>query len=99
MPTNEQKGLFIPRVVLYDTQLSPALKMVYAAMIEATDDDGICCLSAKTLGERLTMGEAAVNRNRLELCRIGYIQHVPGTNRNYKLLKIKKKKERTHENT
>ena len=86
----ERKGLYIPRVVLYDTQLSSSMKLVYAAMIEAAED-GICRLSSAEIGERSGLTAAAALANRHNLCRCGYVQLVPHTNHNYQLLKIKRK--------
>ena len=42
MMADERKGLYIPRAVLYDSQLGYSMKFVYSVMIEGMDEDRIC---------------------------------------------------------
>lgn len=88
---DEQKGLFIPRKILYNPNLGNTAKLVYAVMVEGKDADNICRMSSQDIADRLLITKAAANNARLQLCRLGYVQLIPGTQKNY-LIKAKKKK-------
>ena len=92
MMADERKGLWIPRVVLEDEGLGQTMKLVYAVMIEGMDEQNICRMSAQDVADRLKLTGAAVNGARLKLCDLGYVDRIPKTRNNYKMLKIKRKR-------
>ena len=79
MADGKRMGLYIPRALIDDTQLSPPLRMVLAAMIEAADEYGVCRLRAREIGEICGMAEAAASQGRLALARAGYVERVRGS--------------------
>lgn len=76
MAEDKRMGLYIPRALIEDTQLSPPLRMVLTVMIEAADEDGVCRMSARRIGEQCGMSENAAAQDRLVLLRLGYIERV-----------------------
>lgn len=97
MMADERKGLYIPRAVLYDSQLGYSMKFVYSVMIEGMDEDCICRLSSEEIGNRIGITKGAANQNRKKLCRLGYVRLIPNTQRNYRIMKIRKRKEANNE--
>lgn len=78
---SDARGLYIPEAVLKDTQLSPNLKVVYAAMLAHAAPDGLCDASCVVIGHEIGMEATAVQANRRRLAAVGYIDVVPNTTR------------------
>lgn len=93
MTADERKGLYIPRVVLEDEGLGSTMKLVYAAMIQGMDEFNVCRMSAQDIADRLKVTKVTANNARLKLCNFGYVRPVLNTRSNYKIMKIKRKKE------
>lgn len=68
-------GLYIPRALIEDTQLSPPTRMVLAVMIESADADDICRKTAKDIADRCGMTASTASTNRKVLMRLGYVEH------------------------
>lgn len=90
------KGLYIPRVILTDSQLEPSQKIVYSAMLAAMDDRYVCRQTAAELGKPICMTVEAVTHNRRKLCQLGYIERIDRTSRNYLMRRYKEAKEKNH---
>lgn len=91
----DSKGLWIPRVVLEDAKLTLTMKMVYAVMIEGMDEYNLCRMSSHEIAERLDVTSATASNTRIQLCNLGYVDRIPKTRNNYKMLKIKRKRKET----
>lgn len=91
---DKQKGLYIPRFILTDNQLEPSQKIVYSAMLAAIDDQYICRQTAAEIGKTINMTVEAVAYNRRRLCKLGYIECIDRTSRNYLMIRYKKAKEK-----
>ncbi len=76
MADDKRMGLYIPRRLIDDWQLSSPPKMVYAVMLAAADADGLCSLSGREVGERCGMTVYAASQNRRKLLDLGYLDKV-----------------------
>ncbi len=87
MADDKRMGLYIPRRLIDDWQLSPPAKMVYAVMLAAADEVGMCQLSAHQIGVRCGISATAVTQNRRKLMGIGYISKESDTSRDFYCMK------------
>lgn len=92
------KGLYLPEEVVTDTQIGAAQKIVLAVMLANADEDGICRMSAKQIGDVCGMTYVAAQQNRLKLCQYGYAELCPNSQRNYRLLRCLRCVEADHGN-
>ncbi len=87
MADGKHTGLYIPRKVVDDWQISAPMKLVLAVMLKNTDKYGICSLTGRKIGEDCGMMPATVSQNRKRLERNGYIEKIPGTPCNFRVKK------------
>ncbi len=88
----DKNGLYIPEKILTDGQIGSTQKIVYAMMVAKMGDDSVCRLSARRIGELLGITAPTAQNARLALARLGYIQLVPKTQCNYRILHFRKKR-------
>lgn len=93
----EDKGLYLASELLTDDQLGAGQKIVYGVMLTNADADGVCRMSARQIGNVCGMTHTAVQAARLKLCCLGYAELVPDTQRDYRIMKIRKRKEANNE--
>lgn len=81
------KGLYIPPEILADSQLGSSSKMVYAVMVESAESDGFVRITSPELGARTGMTSKAAVHNRWILRKLGYVEPIPKTKHNYRIVK------------
>ncbi len=89
---DNRKGLYIPPRILSDGQIGSTQKIVYATMVAEMGEDNICRLSSRQLAEKLGMTAPTAQNARLALVNRGYIQPVPRSQCNYRILHFRKKR-------
>lgn len=92
----ENKGVYIPPELLADDQIGAGHKIVYAIMLANADEDGICRMSARKIGDLRGATEHAVQSCRLKLCHFGYAERLPDSDREYRLLKYLERRRDGH---
>jgi hypothetical protein len=89
--TTKKKKMVIPRCVMNDTRLSHVSKVCFGLVSRECEEEGMCFMTAKDMGEELGYGESVMYKCILELRDGGYVERVRVAGISFYVLRLTKK--------